>query len=206
MIGAVSGYGCNLNYGMSPYVHGAEKTAVNAAVGAESVSPVQKVPEVFSNGQTERVGKTPEQLEKERDIALDRMNSDPAAEKIKKRLGIEKCETCENRKYVDGSNEANVSFKTPAHIDPSSAATVVMAHEREHVANAVAEGRKPNAELVSATVRLHTAICPECGRSYVSGGVTNTKIKHTTDNSSIDEAKLNFALGKSAKGDLEKAS
>lgn len=24
------------------------------------------------------------------------------------------CQTCKNRKYVDGSNENNVSFKTPA--------------------------------------------------------------------------------------------
>ncbi len=183
MIDALSGYS-NIGYGSS-YVHGAEKTAVNASVNAGRVNPVQEVPEVFSNAQTERVGKTPAQIEKEREIAQERMDSDTAAEKIKKRLGIEKCETCENRKYVDGSNESNVSFKSPAHIDPDAAATVVMAHEREHVANAVAEGRKPNAELVSASVRLHTAICPECGRSYVAGGVTTTRIKHTADNTPI---------------------
>ena len=26
------------------------------------------------------------------------------------------CQTCKNRKYVDGSDEANVSFKSAAHV------------------------------------------------------------------------------------------
>lgn len=93
------------------------------------------------------------------------------------------CQTCKNRKYVDGSNEGNVSFKTPGHIDPGNSAAKVMAHEQEHVANAVAEGSKPNKELVSSTVSLHTAVCPECGRVYVSGGVTHTVMKTTKPSS-----------------------
>lgn len=28
------------------------------------------------------------------------------------------CQTCKNRKYVDGSDEANVSFKSAAHVSP----------------------------------------------------------------------------------------
>ena len=28
----------------------------------------------------------------------------------------EECQTCKNRKYVDGSDEANVSFKSAAHV------------------------------------------------------------------------------------------
>lgn len=91
------------------------------------------------------------------------------------------CQTCKNRKYVDGSNEGNVSFKTPAHISPENSAVAVRSHEQEHVANARAEGSKENAELVSANVRLHTAVCPECGRAYVSGGVTTTTIKYTNE-------------------------
>ncbi len=93
--------------------------------------------------------------------------------------GKTECQTCKERKYVDGSDE-NVSFKTPGHIAPESSGAVVMAHEREHVANAVAEGSKPNKELVSSTVSLKTSICPECGRSYVSGGVTNTTMRTTS--------------------------
>ncbi|MBQ8316150.1 MAG: hypothetical protein IJ427_08945 [Lachnospiraceae bacterium] len=88
------------------------------------------------------------------------------------------CQTCKERKYVDGSDEGNVSFKAPGHIAPEASAGVVMSHEKEHVANAKREGSKPGNELLSATVSLKTAICPECGRSYVAGGTTRTLIKY----------------------------
>ncbi len=88
------------------------------------------------------------------------------------------CQTCKERKYVDGSDEGNVSFKAPGHIAPEASASVVMSHEKEHVANAKREGSKPGNELISATVSLKTAICPECGRSYVAGGTTRTLIKY----------------------------
>ena len=88
------------------------------------------------------------------------------------------CQTCKERKYVDGSDEGNVSFKAPGHIAPEASAGVVMAHEKEHVANARREGNKPGNELISAKVSLKTAICPECGRSYVAGGTTRTLIKY----------------------------
>ncbi len=91
------------------------------------------------------------------------------------------CQTCKNRKYVDGSNEGDVSFKTPGHISPESSGARVMAHEQEHVANAIAEGNKPNKQLLSATVTLHTSVCPECGRVYVSGGTTHTRIRTTSE-------------------------
>ena len=87
-----------------------------------------------------------------------------------------KCETCENRRYQDVSNE-QVSFKTPGKIRPQEAYSKVMGHEKEHVANAVAESSKPSKELVSASVSLKTDICPECGKSYISGGTTTTIMK-----------------------------
>lgn len=92
------------------------------------------------------------------------------------------CQTCKNRKYVDGSNESDVSFKTPSHIAPESSAAMVMSHEQMHVSNARQEGSKENAELVSASVRLKMAVCPECGKSYVEGGVTNSTIKYSESN------------------------
>lgn len=98
-----------------------------------------------------------------------------------KKVGKGECQTCKNRKYVDGSNEGDVSFKTPGHIAPEASASTVMAHEREHVSNAVAEGNKPNKQLVSATVTLHTSVCPECGRVYVSGGTTHTTMRSTKE-------------------------
>ncbi len=94
-----------------------------------------------------------------------------------KKIQNEECQTCKNRKYVDGSNEGDVSFKAPAHINPNHAGAVVMGHEQEHVANARAEGSKSNKELVSVSVTLQTSTCPECGRVYVSGGVTHTTMK-----------------------------
>jgi len=97
------------------------------------------------------------------------------------RLGIkdptEECQTCKNRKYKDGSDEM-VSFKSPAHISPESAASAVRAHEQEHVSNAYSKAATGNGKVISASVSIHTAICPECGRSYVSGGTTNTQIKY----------------------------
>lgn len=91
------------------------------------------------------------------------------------------CQTCKNRKYVDGSNENDVSFKTPGHIDPNTSAAQVMSHEQQHVSNAIAEGNKSNKQLVSASVTLHTSVCPECGRVYVSGGTTHTTIRTTSE-------------------------
>ena len=92
------------------------------------------------------------------------------------------CQTCKNRRYQDGSNEM-VSFKSPGKIRPEEAYAKVMGHEQEHVANARAEGSKQNKELVSATVSLKTAICPECGRSYIAGGTTTTMMKTYSDDS-----------------------
>jgi len=95
--------------------------------------------------------------------------------------GVVACATCASRMYQDSSHE-NVSFKSAAHIDPSSSGTKVMAHEQEHVSNAYSKATKGGGQVVSASVTLKSAICPECGRSYVSGGVTNTTIKYSKDN------------------------
>ena len=95
--------------------------------------------------------------------------------------GATECQTCENRKYQDGSNEM-VSFKSAQSISPLAAASKVRAHEMEHVSNAYSKAEQGNGKVLQASVRLKTAICPECGRSYVSGGVTDTKIKYPNEN------------------------
>lgn len=99
----------------------------------------------------------------------------------KKRLGIEEpgeeCQTCKNRKYQDGSDEM-VSFKSAAHISPESAGARVRAHEQEHVSNAYKKAAMDDGKVISASVSIHTAICPECGRTYVSGGTTHTQIRY----------------------------
>lgn len=87
------------------------------------------------------------------------------------------CETCSNRKYQDGSDEM-VSFKSATHISPQSAASAVRSHEQEHVSNAYKKAAQNNGQVMSANVSIHTSVCPECGRSYVSGGTTSTQIKY----------------------------
>ena len=87
------------------------------------------------------------------------------------------CETCKNRKYQDGSDEM-VSFKSAAHISPNAAASRVRSHEQEHVSNAYKEAAQNNGKVMSCNVAIHTAVCPECGRTYVSGGTTATQIKY----------------------------
>lgn len=88
------------------------------------------------------------------------------------------CQTCKNRKYQDGSNEANVSFKSAAHVSPQAAGAAVRAHEGQHVSNAFKDAAQNNGKVISATVSIHTSVCPECGRSYISGGDTRTQIKY----------------------------
>ena len=90
------------------------------------------------------------------------------------------CETCKRRKYQDGSDEM-VSFKAAGHIDPDNAASVVMSHEQEHVSNAYQKADMEGGEVVRASVRLKTDICPECGRTFISGGVTSTQIRYVNE-------------------------
>lgn len=91
------------------------------------------------------------------------------------------CQTCRERKYQDGSNETDVSFKAPGHISPQASASTVRAHEQQHVSNAYQKAAQKGGDVVSCNVTLRTAICPECGTSYVSGGTTNTMISYPGD-------------------------
>ncbi|MDE6983987.1 MAG: hypothetical protein K2O99_05545 [Lachnospiraceae bacterium] len=112
----------------------------------------------------------------------DAHSADPdKVKKAGKRSSPEDCETCANRKYQDGSDEGNVSFKTASHISPDSAGAKVLAHEGEHVSNAYKKAAQKNGKVVNASVSIHTSVCPECGRTYVSGGVTNTMIKYANE-------------------------
>ena len=58
--------------------------------------------------------------------------------------GKEECETCKNRKYQDGSNESNVSFKSATHVSPEAAGSAVRAHEQQHVSNAYKKAAADN--------------------------------------------------------------
>ena len=87
------------------------------------------------------------------------------------------CQTCENRKYQDGSDDPGVSFKTATSVAPEQAAAAVRGHEQEHVVREQAKAQREDRKVVSQSVTIHTEICPECGDVYVSGGTTRTTTK-----------------------------
>lgn len=120
-----------------------------------------------------------------------------SAKALKQMSAIE-CQTCKNRTYQDGSNDPGVSFKTPGHIDPVSAGVVVRAHEQEHVSNEQAKARAEGRRVVSQSVSITTATCPECGRVYVSGGVTRTVT--ASEKNSQGNTESPYKQGKSVTG------
>ncbi|MHC1724171.1 MAG: hypothetical protein AB9836_13310 [Aminipila sp.] len=102
-----------------------------------------------------------------------------------KKVDNGECQTCKNRKYQDVSDDPGVSYQTPTKISPGNAASAVMSHEQEHVVRNQASAEKEGREVVSQSVMIHTAVCPECGKTYVSGGTTRTVTK--ADNSNLEE-------------------
>lgn len=92
------------------------------------------------------------------------------------------CQTCENRKYQDGSDDPGVSFKTATKLSPEEAATAVRGHEMEHVVREQAKAAREDREVISQSVTIKTAICPECGTVYTSGGTTRTVTKGAAKN------------------------
>jgi hypothetical protein len=93
-----------------------------------------------------------------------------------KAIGPQECETCKSRKYQDVSNDSSVSFKAATHVSPEMAATAVQSHEQQHVSHN-AQTAKEQGIKAQSTVIIHTAICPECGKGYVSGGTTITRYR-----------------------------
>lgn len=149
-VGAIGG-NTPISY-VSPYANMAGAVNVGNTAGSEKVSPTGVANSVDTglSVDSKKVAKT-----------------DPGYQ----------CQTCANRKYQDGSDE-NVSFKSATNIAPEAAASAVRGHEQEHVANAYDKAKQNNGKVISATVQIHTSICPECGKTYVSGGTTRTQIKY----------------------------
>ena len=109
-------------------------------------------------------------------------DSAQGVEGAQKALEEGECKTCEERKYQDGSDDMGVSYQTPTNIKPEQAASAVRGHEMEHVYREQAKAGREGRKVVSQSVTMHTEICPECGKSFVSGGTTRTVTKADTDN------------------------
>lgn len=102
--------------------------------------------------------------------------------RVNKLTGEEECQTCKNRTYKDGSDDPGVSFKTASKISPGNVASAVRGHENEHVTRNRAKAEREGRQIVSQTVTIKSDICPECGKSYVSGGETVTVTKNKSEN------------------------
>jgi len=167
-VGAIGGY-TPISY-ISPYVTataGNATTMSNAATQIDNISP---------SSETKKIGQN-------------------AGKKIDKTDPNYECQTCENRKYQDGSDEHDVSFKNASKIAPEAAASAVRSHEQMHVKNAFEKAEKDNGKVVSANVAIHTSICPECGKTYVSGGTTKTMIKYSNEENPYQKNLKNLQAG-----------
>lgn len=87
---------------------------------------------------------------------------------------LKDCETCKNRTYQDQSADGGVSMQSPTKLSPEEAASAVRAHESEHAFREASRAKEEGRDVISNTIRLFTAVCPECGKVYVSGGETKT--------------------------------
>lgn len=103
------------------------------------------------------------------------------------------CQTCENRRYQDGSNDPGVSFKSASKISGNVEAAV-RGHEQEHVSRNRAKADREGREIVYQSVVIKHAICPECGKTYVAGGETTTVTR-----SKPPEEEIDFSAEKSEK-------
>ena len=100
------------------------------------------------------------------------------------RTGKTECQSCKERRYVDGSNDPGVSFKSPQYVAPTASAAAVSSHEREHVNREQAKAKDEGKKVLSQTVQIKTAVCPECGRTYVAGGTTTAVTASKSSSSS----------------------
>lgn len=103
------------------------------------------------------------------------------------------CECCKNRRYKDGSDDGSVSYQTPTHISPETSGTKVMAHEQEHVVNEQLYAERDGREVMSQNVAIYKDVCPECGRSYTSGGKTTTVTGEKQTAEPVSENKISLS-------------
>ena len=175
--------------GLSP-VDGSRKNALEGqlaqAEDALGRNDLEGAEDVLSRGAPDaEEGRIPglpgQEGDAEDEKALDGKSAQ-GAESAQEALEEGECQTCESRKYQDGSDDMGVSFQTPTNIKPEQAASAVRGHEMEHVYREQAKANREGRKVVSQNVTMHTEICPECGKSYVSGGTTRTVTKADTDN------------------------
>jgi ferredoxin-like protein FixX len=95
--------------------------------------------------------------------------------------GIYECHACNNRYYQDQSSDGGVSMQAPTRLSIAEAPSAVMGHEREHQFRDRMSAEASGREVVYGNVQVHTSLCGECGRVYVSGGKSTTVTRAKDD-------------------------
>lgn len=142
----------------------------NPVPGIKSAAGIPEYPTIYRAEFQQNISRKTDHTSEPSQIGMSKSGKKEAAQKT----GATECKTCSERKYQDGSDDPGVSFKAPTHIAPGNAAAAVSAHEQEHVVREQSEAQLESREIISQSVQIYTAICPECGRTYVAGGKTTT--------------------------------
>ena len=166
LIGALGGY--------TPQAGGLAAAMAPAAQVAPGAAPAAQIGKFFQ-GDATAGGYVPYP---EADTAAQangaRLAEERATANVMNDRFAKECQTCKDRRYVDGSDDPGVSFQTPQNVAPGLSASAVASHEQEHVTREQAKASREGRQVVSQSVVLHGAICPECGRYYIAGGTTRT--------------------------------
>ena len=165
--------------------------------GKENLTPAENWKAEQAERKVEEEERKVEEKEQKQKVELkeEKVKDDKETKSARETMEEEECQTCEERKYQDGSNDPGVSFKTPGHIDADVAGSVVRGHEMEHVNREQAKAKLANREVLHQSVTLHNAICPECGKVYASGGTTRTVTAQVQKPQSVDKDAIYRRLG-----------
>lgn len=162
--------------GRIQYMDQPEQAAQLPQLGGERTAQPAEVPQGQQAAQPVQLPAQPGQSPKGEEQAQPGVEL-PETKSAQETMEEGTCQTCKERKYQDGSDDPGVSFKTPTNVAPQMAASAVRGHEMEHVVREQAKATREDRKVVSQSVTYHTAICPECGKTYVSGGTTRTTTK-----------------------------
>lgn len=190
----MSAYALNNNLsGGSVGFYGAENTPSSKENISNTIAKLEKQRDEFKNakavtgsdGMDKRVNSLDNRI----------ANLRKRLEKLEDKEQNGECQTCKNRKYQDESDDPGVSFKSASKVAKGAASAAVRGHEQEHVVRERAKADREGREVVSQSVVIKTAICPECGDSYVAGGETTTVTRAKPDNDQPNELAQKFDVG-----------
>ncbi len=178
------------SYGSNMKIRQLEALKKNAEEELEN-KDIKGIDKSKLNEKISRVENQIERLEVKEDKSGNKSTDELSDAEKRRRFDSFECSACENRRYQDGSDDSGVSFQNPTKVNPAAAEGAVRAHENQHVTRNKAEADREGRKIISQTVTIKHATCPECGKNYVAGGVTRTTTAPDNSkqiNSSISKA------------------